>query len=120
MERRELLLGKGKHDGSINCHGSALCNQDDVWWDPIPTYLDIARKAVKLTGILKYGNIIMYRHEQHVMCRGHEVHFCATCVFLQGAGVLEDGVPMQIIIDRLAMLKGFGCRVCGSVLLSRV
>ena len=39
-------------------------------------------------------------------------------MFLEGENVPEDGVPMQIIIERLAMLKDFECKICGTVPLS--
>ena len=107
-----------RKDFGINCYGSGLCHGQDVWWQPIPKFLDIAVEAVKPTGTLLYGNSTMYKRDQHIMCRGHDIVFGSTCVFLEGEHVPEHGVPMQIVIERLAMLNDYECKICGSVPLS--
>ncbi|KAI4091609.1 MAG: hypothetical protein LQ344_003960 [Seirophora lacunosa] len=115
-------IGRSRHpespDRGINCLGSSQCsfttnNSPNILFEFNRTVSLPSPNNFLLPGPPLPPRALYFRNE-HIACAENAL-LGSICLFLQGSGVPDTGVPGFVVRRRVQDLLDHGCRFCGSV-----
>ena len=118
-----LILFPSIRSLGINCRGSLACEDDSNYFFNSNFHVLSAfyNALVEPNSPYYPGGPInistVYDNSRHIICSKNLYGFGGVCLFPQG-NVPHQGIPAQLVLDRLWDLVEHDCTVCGSVPLS--